>query len=331
MDYPVKQIYPNHADHISYYKDKYLEDMFKSEKCIAQPKYDGERMLIHIDKGNVYCTSRRISKRTRRFMEKQDNLPVLKELFKDFDMAYTILDCEAYSDNWSTSAGILGSLPERAIELQKTSMMRFAIFDCIHYDDVDIMNETYATRLAFARDVVIKLDNTNIHMSDFIDYKFKSGFEDYANINRISDKDDLETAMNLALEKGFEGIVVKSLDRKYYDKGASLKYKKDETLDVIVIDYVQGRGKYSHTVGALKVGYFDSSTNSFEIISSVNCGSDKERDTWFNNWENMKNSVIEVKCQEVTKRSLRHPRYIRLRDDKDYTMVTRETIFKTKE
>ena len=38
--------------------------------------------------------------------------------------------------------------------------------------------------------------------------------------------------------------------------------------------------------------------------------------------------VIEVKCQEVTDKSLRHPVYMRLRDDKAKEMCTKDTIFK---
>ena len=45
----VKQIKPNHADHISGYKEKWLNELYEFEPVIAQPKYDGERMLIHFD------------------------------------------------------------------------------------------------------------------------------------------------------------------------------------------------------------------------------------------------------------------------------------------
>ena len=83
-EYKVKQIQPNHADHISYYKDKYLNEMFSTEDVVAQLKYDGERMLIAINGDEVYCTSRRYSKKTNRFMENQDKIPILKEVLNNF-------------------------------------------------------------------------------------------------------------------------------------------------------------------------------------------------------------------------------------------------------
>ena len=154
--------------------------MLDEELCIAQPKYDGERMLIHIDNGNVYCTSRLISSKTNRYTENQDKLPILKEIFKDFDLGYTVLDCEAYSDDWSTSAAILGSLPERSIELQKKATMRFGIFDCLWYDGIEICTLTYEQRLIFANKIVRQSNYEPLHMSSIIT---ENGIENFDNID----------------------------------------------------------------------------------------------------------------------------------------------------
>lgn len=310
----IIQIQPNHADHISYYKDKYLDEMFRHEHVIAQPKYDGERMLIHILNGKVYCTSRRISKKTSRFMENQDRLPVLNEYLKPlFGLGYTVLDCECYSTDWSAVVGVLHSLPERAIELQKTTPVMFACFDCLFLDGEDLRDYPYSARLINLLNVLDLIDTSNVH---------------YASDRAIVNREEIEPFMNEALDKGFEGIVVKSLDRKYYDKGASLKAKKFETLDVVVCGYQQGRGKYIDTIGAFEIGYYDPDTDSVKQISRVNCGSDEERDFWNAHREEMLNTVIEVKCQEITDRSLRHPVFIRRRPDKSYKMCTRDTIFR---
>lgn len=330
-NYKVLQLQPNHADHISYYKEKYLDDMFTREMVIAQPKYDGERMLIHINNGEVYCTSRRYSKKTGRFMENQDKLPILQEVFKNFDLDYTVLDCECYSKDWSTIVGILHSLPERAIELSKINVPHFAVFDCIWYNGQDMRDNYYGDRLKLAAEVVNKVNYEPLHMVASMQDDPKIGWtvnQKWYRFSFIKSKEDWQTAMQKALDAGFEGIVVKSLARKYYDKGASLKCKKFETVDCVVYDYQQGTGKYADTVGALKIGYYDPDTDSIIGISKVNCSTDEERNRWRDEWETRKNSVIEVKCQEITERSLRHPVYIRRREDKDKTMCTKETIFK---
>lgn len=73
-EYKVKQIWPAHADHISHYNEKWLNKMFETDKVVAQRKYDGERMLVHFNGNETYCTSRRESKKTGHYMEIKTNL-----------------------------------------------------------------------------------------------------------------------------------------------------------------------------------------------------------------------------------------------------------------
>ena len=326
MEYEVKQIPPNHADHISCYNDKFLLPMFEQECVIAQPKYDGERMLIHIDHGKVYCTSRRFSKKTGRYMENQDKLGALRNACKDFDYDYTVLDCECYAKNWSTIVGILHSLPERAEELQKLDTAKFAVFDCLFINGKDIRNEPYIERLRFAKQVVEAINYKPMHLVQFMDNLQRPNDMIFA--EQIKSYQDWQTCMNNAIANGFEGIVIKSLNKAYYDRGASLKCKKFETVDLVIIDYQQGRGKYENSIGALVVGYYNPETKDFVRVSNVNCSTDEIRNEINNNRDKYLHSVLEVKCQEITDKSLRHPVFVRIRDDKDYTMCTKETIFK---
>lgn len=335
----VIQIQPNHADHISGYKESFIQKMMNDSVVVAQPKYDGERLLLTIDHGKVYCTSRRHSKKTNCFTRLEQNLPLLKEVvakfgdcFEDFD--YTVLDCECYCKDWSTVVGILHSLPERAIELQKEDIPHFAVFDCLWLDGKDVRDESYLTRFMYASQIVDALMYEPIHMVPLMN-KTEDGWitkefypEFITNTNRISKYEDLTPCMNAAIDLGFEGIVIKSFDLKYYDKGASLKCKKFETVDCVVCGYQEGRGKYEGSVGALEIGYYDTSTNKVVKISKVNCGTDEDRANWNANREALLNTVVEVKCQEITEKSLRHPVLIRRRPDKDYKMCTKETIFK---
>lgn len=311
-NYKVKQIKPNHADHITYYKEKYVREMIEKEPVICQPKYDGERMLVHFNGNEIYTTSRRISKKTGYYMENQDKLPKLQNLNLP-GFGYTVIDCECYAKDWSEVVGVLHSLPERAIELQKTVNVKFAVFDCLFYNGKDIRDLEYFNRLAYAMSVVELLNNKDFHLVKF------EGLNSY---------DEIEEQMNRSLSLGFEGIVLKSFDRKYYDKGACLKVKKFETVDCVVCGYQEGTGKYEGLIGALEIGYYDENLDKIIKISKVNCGTDEERIMWTEKWDKMKNSVIEVKCQEVTEKSLRHPVYVRLREDKDYKMCTKNTIFK---
>lgn len=328
-NYPVKQIWPNHADHISYYKEEFIRKLCACNNVIAQPKYDGERMLIHIDNGHVYCTSRRLSKKTGKFMENQDKLPILEKVFENFPYDYTVIDCECYAKDWSTIVGILHSLPDRAIELQKQDTARFACFDCLWFDGQDCTDIPYIARLHRLEKVLEQVDYEPMHMVKMVDPETGDIIPlDRLNGPVIEDFSEIDFAMNAAINKGFEGIVLKPLEFKYWDKAAVLKCKKFETVDCVVCGYQDGRGKYAGTVGALLIGYYDPEKNSLVQISKVNCTTDENREFWNNNREGLLNTVIEVKCQEITDKSLRHPVLLRIREDKDYRLCTRDTIFK---
>lgn len=317
-EYKVKQLQPSHADHISRYKEKWLNEMFNSETIIAQKKYDGERVLIHFDGNDVYITSRRISKKTGHYQELQNkiiNLPILKN-----KIGYTILDAECYSTSWNDIVSILHSLPERAKELQNKITVNFAVFDCLFFDGQDIRNLKYSQRYEIAQNIVLYLQN------QLFDSRFHIVENKY-----IYSYDEAISYRDICVNSGYEGIVIKSLNKTYDDKGAMLKCKKFETIDCVVYDYQRGTGKYSNTVGALFIGYYDPSSKSIKHLSKVNCGTDKDRE-WWKNYFNSRDitidwRVIEVKCQEITSKSLRHPVYIRRRDDKSFTDCIDSTIF----
>lgn len=315
QEYKVKQIWPAHADHISCYKESFLDSLFKNNIVVVQRKYDGERMLVHFNGNETYCTSRRTSKKTGRYMENQDKIANLPHL----NLGYTVIDCEFYGDTWADAVGILHSLPERALQLQENTSIHFAVFDCLFFDGVDIRDRPYELRLKYVYRLIAAL-NYQCHDSRF----------HFVKQYRVNNVDDAMDFAKRYWDEGKEGVVMKPLGLKYYDKGMMLKIKRFETLDVVVCGYQEGRGKYQGTVGALYVGYYDKDTNNIVKISKVNCGTDADRFMWKQLFDNNDaiGKVIEVKCQEVTDKSLRHPVYMRLRDDKTKEMCTKETIFK---
>ena len=314
-EYKVKQIWPAHADHISGYKQAYLEDLFKQGTVVVQRKYDGERMLIHFNGNETYCTSRRTSKKTGRYMENQDKIANLPHLKLD----YTVIDCEFYGDTWADAVGILHSLPDRALKLQEVASIHFAVFDCLYFDGTDVRDQPYEVRLQYVHQIL------NILNNQFHDYRFH--FVEQYKVSNI------EGAYKIAQEQwdaGHEGVVMKPYAKAYYDTGMMIKIKRFETLDVAVCGYQEGRGKYVAVVGALFVGYYNPEDDTIIKISKVNCGTDEDRKMW-KKWFDEGTAigrVIEVKCQEVTDKSLRHPVYMRLREDKAKEMCTKETIFK---
>lgn len=113
---------------------------------------------------------------------------------------------------------------------------------------------------------------------------------------------------------GGEGVIVKPLEG-IYEKRRSynwLKIKDCNSVDVVITGFQPGKpgSKYEHTLGAILVDF-----NGVEV--RVSGMSDAERNAIWNDQEGSLGRLVEVEYHEVTPDgSLRHPRFIRFRDDK---------------
>jgi len=119
------------------------------------------------------------------------------------------------------------------------------------------------------------------------------------------------------LDLGYEGIMVKNPDSGYEFKRSKslLKYKPTKTVDLQVIGYQYGTGKYEGTLGALVCEY---KNNCVHVGSGY---SDEERKAIWDLREDIVGRIIEVQYQEATinkhgEHSLRFPIYMGIRKDK---------------
>lgn len=113
----------------------------------------------------------------------------------------------------------------------------------------------------------------------------------------------LDTATVLGLEDGREGIVYKNGNLLDWTK-----WKPIRTVDCVVTDYELGNGKYLGMVGSLEVSVEG------RVIANVSGMDDDIRESL---GEDSIGRVVEVAYQYVGSRGrLRHPRFVRFRDDK---------------
>lgn len=332
----ILQLTPSKAEHLSHFSDKCINDVFKRD-VFLQPKYDGERILLHFLNGKTFCTTRRISK-SGKFSEVQDKLPIVQTFAKLAPKGYTVIDCECYAKDWSTVVGILHSLPDRAIKLQKETPVRFAAFDVLFYDGIDVREENYENRLRYLRRFIDKNKCPSLHYAGDItaDKKYyyisdwMLGVLPLSIPKSVTNDEFIQQTTEYCISQGFEGFVIKPCDKRYGEAGSIIKCKKFETVDLVVCGYKEGSGKYAGTVGAICAGYYSPESGETVTICNVNCGTDEDRDYWNRNRHQLLGSVIEVKFQETTDKSLRHPVLVRRRPDKDGTMCTKNSIFKEK-
>lgn len=111
------------------------------------------------------------------------------------------------------------------------------------------------------------------------------------------DKAYIENLLGYARNQGFEGLIVRNLKTEDI-----FKVKPNETHDVLVTGFIPGKGRNKGRIGAL-------TTDMGNVSSGL---TDKLREDF-----SIIGLTIEVECMELTKDGkFRHPRFIRIRNDK---------------
>ena len=127
----------------------------------------------------------------------------------------------------------------------------------------------------------------------------------------------IEECSNTAYENGWEGIMI-NLDKTYQYKRTShlLKYKKFNTIDLQVVGFTEGTGKYEGTLGAIVCKYKDN-------FVSVGSGfTDEMRHFIWIDKEHYLNRLAEVKYKDITSdsstglESLQFPVFMGFKTDK---------------
>ncbi len=323
----------------------------KMGEVFAEPKYDGLRIQIHIDK-----TARTITAHTRNLDDVSHMFPELSVAFDVIAADQIILDGEAIGYDPATDS--LRAFQETSTRRRKHDVgsqsekipMRFYIYDILFLDGHSLLD----TPLQERKDLLSKLISQNevFYLTPYI---------------QTSDPIALRTFHEEQLAAGFEGAVIKKIDSPYISgrKGWSwVKIKEEEgttgkladTVDCVIMGYYLGRGKRTQFgLGALLVGVRNEATDSYKTVAKIGTGVSEQQlvelKTLCDNHrvQEMPSQfdipkallpdvlvepfiVIEIAADEVTQsplhtagQALRFPRLIKMRSDKNPQQATTTT------
>ena len=244
--------------------DEILEKL--GGKCVAEYKYDGERLQAHKTGENVTLYSRRLENISSQY-------PDAVELFKKYVKAReAILECECVAVDLDTGEmrpfqelihrrrkyGV-----EKAIEDYPVSLF---LFEALYVDGKDLTQETYLTRRKMLEETVTESDHLKI-----VKYVVTSNAA------------ELEKFFQEAIENGCEGLVCKSIAKdSVYQAGARgwlwIKYKRDyksemtDTVDLVIVGAFHGRGKRAGVYGALLLAAYNPESDTFETVTKCGTG-----------------------------------------------------------
>ena len=288
---------------------KKYQDTFKEQYYYVQEKLDGNRCIAYYD----------YEKDCWRFMSRSG-----KELKVNFDMSWV--------HSWMDAMMINSDMPE----LVEYPTFDGEIMTLEHAGSRDFnrtsgaINGKYTDKSGlhyFIYDIVapkLKYEQRNA----ILDTIFDTGND--CQILPVLDKvyvypnhdynGELDKWLDYIVDKGGEGVMLRDPDG-YYQCGKRsdglLKYKKTQTMDLRIIDFNYGNGKYEGAIGSF---YCESDDGKYKVNVS---GMPDE--IHFGNPSDFMGRIIEVAYFDVSQGkdnehfSLRFPRLKKFRDDKNET------------
>lgn len=279
------------------YREEYMSD----PDWVAERKYDGGRYMLYLDDdGAVHLYSRRDFPR----IDKAANVPHFAHRYPGLEG--TVLDGEILHPNGKKlgdTTGIMNSLPAKAIARQEAEgWLDYHVFDILFYKGRDVRQLPLRERRKLIADALMVIEHPCVKM-----------------VEQHTDKDGLFRTL---VSQGEEGTVLKNVNSPY---GVNwVKNKRVADFSVVISGYKPGQGKYAGSLGAVAVSVYEG--DKLVEVGFASGMTDEERDDIWKNRDEYLGRVVDISAQEVTKDGrLRHPRWLRFRDD-----VSPETLTMTK-
>ncbi|MBN2267568.1 MAG: ATP-dependent DNA ligase [Candidatus Babeliaceae bacterium] len=326
--------------------------------CVAQPKYDGFRVQVHLKKGRGHRPELHFF--SRNLLDMTGMFPDLAKELLDVSIKNVVVEGEAIS--YDPETGTYRPFQETVKRKRKYDIaevaeeypLRLILFDLLFCDDVSYLDEPEEKRFQELKKIFGQNRVATVTVTEQ---------------RVIEDAEALENYFSEAISIGLEGLVVKRPDAPYQPGKRNFNWIKlkraqrgelADTIDVVILGYYYGRGKRASLgIGAFLVGVYNSDEDRFETIAKIGTGLTDD------GWRDLKKRcderhiingphnvivakelvpdkwvapeiVVMVKADEITRSplhtagktqkelgfALRFPRFIEYRSDKSSTEAT---------
>jgi DNA ligase-1 len=258
--------------------------------CVAQPKLDGFRLQIHLDKTGKTAVIKFFSR----------NLQDMSQMFPDLVDEIAKLDvqtmiCEGEAITFDQNTGSFLPFQETVKRKRKHGIeeaaqeypLQVLLFDILYLNGKDLLNESHEARRTKLKSVI---KNGTTDMVRLTDEKL------------IKNAKDLEEYFDENITSGLEGLVVKRPDALYQPGKRNFNWIKlkrqeeghlEDTLDTVILGYYFGEGKRAHFgIGAFLVGVYNKAYDAFQTVAKIGTGL-KDPD-----WKELKKKCDELKIKE---------------------------------
>jgi DNA ligase-1 len=254
--------------------------------CYAEPKLDGFRVQIHLDKTGhepkIHFFSRNLQDMTAMFPD------IAKEIVK-LDVKELI--CEGEVLCYDNNTGGFLPFQETAKRKRKHGVdeitqefpAKVFLFDLLYLDGKEYLNTQYLDRRAALKKMMRTVSSEQILVNESREMTSGKMLYDYF----------VEVVAN-----GLEGLVVKRPNAIYQPGKRNFNWIKlkrqeeghlEDTIDCVVLGYYAGKGKRSSFgVGAFLVGIYSPKMDVFQTVAKIGTG--MTDDEW---------RTLKVKCDNV--------------------------------
>lgn len=350
----------------NYDKKMKTKILIESDNYVASLKKDGQWHRYIKGTKTALLQSRGTSVKTGTYGEFQDWVPhIMAELDKLGNK--NVFIGELYRPDWTTNqvGSILRCLPAKAIERQKDSPLIYYIFDVYCYNGDSQMETPMIDRvekLKLIKEKVKELGLKYVQVADYVtDVNGIKGLLDYV---RLNDEEGIVMTLKpsipvpgartawktLKIKKEFDNAIdvfltgiSKPATREYTGKDVETcqyweNVRTGEKLQGLLYkDYVGGstiepisKTYFMGLPGSLEIAVYDKENDKVVSMGWISGLTEELKKNFIEDTEAYTNHVCKVTAMELTDdQKLRHPKFMGLRNDIDWTDCTLDKIFET--